>query len=423
MQQPFGDERFTFSLLLVLINRLATCGVAWSTILVRGEPRRPGAPWQSYAAVSLSNVGATFCQYEALKHVSFAVATLGKTAKMLPVMVWGYAMLGRRYGVRDVCLAAAVTGGCTAFLLAGPSAAPAHLVVEGAGAVETAKGLLYMLGYLAADGFTSTFQDKLFRGHDMSVFNQVAYTSAFSASFSLAGLVSSAQLRPGAAFLARHPAALGSALLLSTSATASQMFISKTIKSFGALTFATAMTTRQFASILISALLFGHAMTAGQVAAALVVFGALYFKVFSASKKTPAAAPRDPTHARRPSADGHPKRRAGSGAGLQLADAGAPDAQTDAAIPETIDGAALHAAHRHPAAAVANAPLPGSQTPVRGGGASTGPGGGEPTAARAQPLGGTGGALLASIVPQTAEGGHNAEKTPLLDGNRTRNVV
>ena len=38
---------------------------------------------------------ATTCQYEALKYVSFPVQTLGKCAKMIPVMIWGYAINGR----------------------------------------------------------------------------------------------------------------------------------------------------------------------------------------------------------------------------------------------------------------------------------------------------------------------------------------
>jgi hypothetical protein len=36
-----------------------------------GQDLRPVAPPYNYAAVSVSNVVATFCQYEALKHVSF----------------------------------------------------------------------------------------------------------------------------------------------------------------------------------------------------------------------------------------------------------------------------------------------------------------------------------------------------------------
>ena len=45
---------------------------------------------------------------------------------------------------------------------------------------------------------------------------------------------------------------------------AGQLFIIHTIKAFGALTFATVMTTRQFVSILLSCALFAHPLTLGQ---------------------------------------------------------------------------------------------------------------------------------------------------------------
>lgn len=35
MGEPFGDERFTYSLLLVLFNRLTTCAVAAIILAVR----------------------------------------------------------------------------------------------------------------------------------------------------------------------------------------------------------------------------------------------------------------------------------------------------------------------------------------------------------------------------------------------------
>ena len=45
---------------------------------------------------------------------------------------------------------------------------------------------------------------------------------------------------------------------------AGQLFIIHTIKAFGALTFATVMTTRQFVSILLSCALFAHPLALGQ---------------------------------------------------------------------------------------------------------------------------------------------------------------
>lgn len=82
-------EQFKYSLLLVLCNRLMTVLVAGGMLVAGGQDLGPVAPPQAYAAVSVSNVVATFCQYEALKHVSFPVQTLGKCAKMIPVMIWG----------------------------------------------------------------------------------------------------------------------------------------------------------------------------------------------------------------------------------------------------------------------------------------------------------------------------------------------
>lgn len=283
MQQPFGEERFTFSLLLVLFNRVVTCSVALSVLLVRGLELRPVAPARSYAGVSLSNVAATFCQYEALRHVSFAVQTLGKCAKMLPVMVWGTLINRKRYGARDYASAAAVMAGCSVFLMSGESGA--HRAGVGSSSLF---GVALMAGYLGFDGFTSTSQDALFKGYDMTIFNQMLYITAFSATFSLGALVASGQLMPGVAFMARHPDALVSALTLSASATVGQMFISHTIKTYGALLFAIAMTTRQFVSILLSAIIFRHAMTRGQIAGTVVVFSTLFATAFARGRKKPA---------------------------------------------------------------------------------------------------------------------------------------
>ncbi|KAG8084559.1 hypothetical protein GUJ93_ZPchr0010g9848 [Zizania palustris] len=67
-------------------------------------------------------------------------------------------------------------------------------------------------------------------------------------------------------------------------ATASQFFISYTIRTFGALIFATIMTTRQLVSILLSCVWFVHPLSWMQWVGAAIVFGALYTKSFLRSK-------------------------------------------------------------------------------------------------------------------------------------------
>ena len=95
--------------------------------------------------------------------------TLGKCAKMIPVMVWGSLIMRKRYGARDYLVAGGVTLGCTVFLLTG------EVRSKHAAADSSLFGLALMLGYLGFDGFTSTFQDKLFRGYQMTIYNQILY--------------------------------------------------------------------------------------------------------------------------------------------------------------------------------------------------------------------------------------------------------
>ena len=81
----------------------------------RGLDMRPVAPAYAYAAVSLSNVVATTCQYEALKYLTFPLQTLAKCAKMIPVMLWGALILRKTYKPKvwaPSSMIAATSGSC-----------------------------------------------------------------------------------------------------------------------------------------------------------------------------------------------------------------------------------------------------------------------------------------------------------------------
>lgn len=48
-------------------------------------------------------------------------------------------------------------------------------------------GMLLMGGYLGMDGFTSTFQDRMFKGYSMTTYNQILYTTLCSSALSFFG--------------------------------------------------------------------------------------------------------------------------------------------------------------------------------------------------------------------------------------------
>merc|ERR1719327_38291 len=119
MTIPFGGELFTVSAFLVLCNRIMNIAYAGSMIAVNGESVQNKAPLWKYLVISFSNVAATTCQYEALKYVSFPVQMLGKSFKMMPVMIWGIMISNKEYKALDWLVAAFVTIGVTEFLMTG----------------------------------------------------------------------------------------------------------------------------------------------------------------------------------------------------------------------------------------------------------------------------------------------------------------
>ncbi|XP_010245182.1 PREDICTED: UDP-galactose/UDP-glucose transporter 5B isoform X2 [Nelumbo nucifera] len=297
MRVPYGGNKefFKYSLFLVFCNRITTSAVSAISLVASKKALDPVAPIYKYCLISVSNILTTTCQYEALKYVSFPVQTLAKCAKMIPVMIWGTIIMQKRYKGKDYLLAVLVTLGCSIFILY-PEAA--DISPYNRGRESTVWGVFLMVGYLGFDGFTSTFQDKLFKGYDMEIHNQIFYTTLCSCVLSLSGLVLQGHLLLAVDFVYRHKDCFFDVLLLSTVATASQFYISYTIRTFGALTFATIMTTRQLVSIMLSCVWFSHPLSWKQWIGATIVFGSLYAKSFlSAPKKPVPENPASPVHA------------------------------------------------------------------------------------------------------------------------------
>jgi adenosine 3'-phospho 5'-phosphosulfate transporter B2 len=93
-------------------------------------------------------------------------------------------------------------------------------------------------------------------------------------------LLLSGQLLPAIEFCFAYPALFYNSIALSFAAMMGQVVIYYSIKNFGALFFATVMTTRQVFSILLSCLLYFHPLSFGQWVGSAVVFGALYYQGF-----------------------------------------------------------------------------------------------------------------------------------------------
>ena len=84
MTQDYGGEKFTNSQFLVFVNRVLALVVAGLYVMLKKQPRH-AAPFYEYSYASISNTLSSWCQYEALKFVSFPTQVLAKASKVIPV--------------------------------------------------------------------------------------------------------------------------------------------------------------------------------------------------------------------------------------------------------------------------------------------------------------------------------------------------
>jgi UAA transporter family len=85
----YTGEYFTYSYALVFTNRFWTL-IMSGMLLMYLKPRASRTTViYEYSFPSISNMLSSWCQYEALRYVSFPAATIFKSFKLAPVMAMG----------------------------------------------------------------------------------------------------------------------------------------------------------------------------------------------------------------------------------------------------------------------------------------------------------------------------------------------
>ncbi|KAJ8391560.1 hypothetical protein AAFF_G00088820 [Aldrovandia affinis] len=270
-----GGERFKDSQFLVFMNRILALTVAGLWCLLFKQPRH-GAPMYKYSFASLSNILSSWCQYEALKYISFPTQVLAKASKVIPVMLMGKIVSRKSYEYWEYLTAVLISAGVSMFLLS--SSADKH-----PSTVTTFSGVVILGGYILFDSFTSNWQDNLFR-YKMSSVQMMFGVNLFSCLFTVGSLLEQGAFFDSLAFMARHSEFAFHAVLLSVCSACGQLFIFYTIAQFGAAVFTIIMTLRQAIAILLSCFLYGHAVSVVGGFGVAVVFLALFLRVYARSR-------------------------------------------------------------------------------------------------------------------------------------------
>ncbi|KAG7356408.1 UAA transporter family protein [Nitzschia inconspicua] len=279
----YTGDYFTYSYALVFTNRFWTL-VMSGILLWYLKPRLSRSTViYEFSFPSISNMLSSWCQYEALKYVSFPATTLFKSFKLAPVMLMGKLMGNKSYPAYDYIVAMVIGIGVALFMSSTDdlrfSFSQDYL---GNAEVASAKwtGVMLLCFFLLFDSFTSQFQSRMFQRHlDLSIVELMFATSAFSTVLSAITLVHTKELSPALAFVLQHSEIHLHFFMFSICSTIGQLFIFYTIKNFGAVVFTLIMTTRILLSIALSCIMWGHPVTAVGFLGLTLVLGAVLFRI------------------------------------------------------------------------------------------------------------------------------------------------
>ena len=245
----YTGEYFPYTYFLVFTNRLWSLLFSIFLCKYMKVARTESIVIYEYTFPSISNMLSSWCQYEALKYVSFPAQTLSKSFKIAPVMVMGKILSNKNYPYYDYVTAVVVGVGIAIFMSTAetvsfrggdhPEASGQLASVPG----ETLTGGSLLLLFLVFDSFTSQWQDRMFAKHKSLTVPELLFaTNAASAALSLITLVRAGEMQPSLRFVYRHSELHWHMFLFSVASTVGQVLIFVTIKNFGAVLFAIVMT-------------------------------------------------------------------------------------------------------------------------------------------------------------------------------------
>jgi len=280
-------ERFTATLFLLWVQCLVNALFALC-FMVGGSRSKQKIPLFNFGLTGTSYILAMLFSNEALKYVSYPTQALGKSCKMVPVMLFGVLIRGKKYRPVEYFCVFLVTLGITMFQMYGgkKKAAPA---VGGHGGKEeggdSIYGVLLLLLSLVMDGVTGAVQDKLKTLCKPTVHEFMFYTNTAGVLVCSVLVVATGQFSEGLSFCMDHPALFSTMCWFSLTSALGQNFIFLTIKFFDALVLTTVTTTRKFFTILVSVVMYGHSLNNKQWLAVLLVFFGLSGEVYDKYEK------------------------------------------------------------------------------------------------------------------------------------------
>ncbi|XP_004847768.1 adenosine 3'-phospho 5'-phosphosulfate transporter 2 isoform X2 [Heterocephalus glaber] len=225
------------------------------------QDKRRRIPGKTYMTIAFLTVGTMGLSNTSLGYLNYPTQVIFKCCKLIPVMVGGVFIQGKRYNIVDVTAAVCMSLGLIWFTLADSTVAP---------------------NFDLTDAVIGNVQEKAMKLHNASNSEMVLYSYSIGFVYILLGLTCTSGLGPAVTFCSKNPIrTYGYAFLFSLTGYFGISFVLALIKIFGALLAVTVTTGRKAMTIVLSFIFFAKPFTFQYVWAGLLVVLGIFLNVYS----------------------------------------------------------------------------------------------------------------------------------------------
>lgn len=273
-------ERYTYSTFLLCVQTFVNALGAFIALKVTGVSAAVPSvsALREYALVALAYLSAMWFSFTALGHMTYPMQALGKSCKMVPVMLLGVVIRGRKYSVREYMCVLLITAGVGMFSYRPEKAAASE-------APTSALGVGLLLASLFCDGLTGPLQERLVARLSPGTHQLMLWQNVCACAWLTGALGLSGEGTRALSFVVRHPAVLRHIMMFSFVSALGQNFIFYTVRHFSALAVTTITTTRKMFTILLSIAYFKHKIAPRQWAGLALVFAAIGWEAIAKARR------------------------------------------------------------------------------------------------------------------------------------------
>lgn len=247
---------------------------AWYSIFgalesrIKSESSRK-APLRTYSILAFLSVATIGLSNSSMGYLNFPTQQIFKSCKLIPVMIGGVLIQGKRYGFVDVTACVSMCVGLAIFTIADSTVSPNF----------DTYGIFVIMLALCADAVIGNVQEKVMKQFNCSNIEMVLYSCSIGFVYIFVGLLLTGNLLPAIRFCSEHPTfTYGYAFIFSITGYLGLISVLTLVKSFGALIAVTVTTCRKAITIVLSFMFFTKPFTIHYLWSGLIVIFGIVLK-------------------------------------------------------------------------------------------------------------------------------------------------